>query len=129
MRQLILRVTAKDCIKQTFRAGGKGGQNQNKRDTGVRFIHPPSGAVGEARDERSQGQNTKLAWRRMAESQAMQRWLTQMTSGDVNEIEAAVGSDIRIRTYNAIEGYAKDHRTGKRADLDSVLNGELDLLS
>lgn len=60
-------VTVKDCEVQTFRAGGKGGQNQNKRDTGVRIIHHPSGARGEARDERSQLQNKRLAFTRMAD--------------------------------------------------------------
>jgi protein subunit release factor B len=60
-RELVLSVTLKDCEVQTFRAGGKGGQNQNKRDTGVRIIHHPSGARGEARDERSQLQNKRLA--------------------------------------------------------------------
>lgn len=66
-RELIFSVTLKDCEQQTFRSGGKGGQNQNKRETGVRIIHHPSGARGEARDERSQLQNKKLAFRRMAE--------------------------------------------------------------
>ncbi len=60
-------VTLKDCEVQTFRSGGKGGQNQNKRDTGVRIIHHPSGARGEARDERSQLQNKRLAFKRMAD--------------------------------------------------------------
>lgn len=60
-RRRILSVTIKDCEVQTFRCGGKGGQNVNKRDTGVRIIHPPSGARGEGRDERSQWMNKKLA--------------------------------------------------------------------
>lgn len=30
-----LSITINDCDVQTFRAGGKGGQNQNKRDTGL----------------------------------------------------------------------------------------------
>lgn len=66
-RQLMFSVTLKDCEVQTFRSGGKGGQNQNKRDTGVRIIHHPSGARGEARDERSQLQNKRLAFKRMAD--------------------------------------------------------------
>lgn len=66
-RELLFSVTLKDCDVQTFRAGGKGGQNQNKRDTGVRIIHRASGARGEARDERSQLQNKRLAFKRMAE--------------------------------------------------------------
>lgn len=71
-RVKILSITQADCIMQTFRAGGSGGQNQNKRDTGVRYIHPPSGARGESREERSQWQNRKAAWRRMAESKEFQ---------------------------------------------------------
>jgi protein subunit release factor B len=72
MRTRILSVTIADCDVQTFRAGGSGGQNQNKRDTGVRIIHRASGARGEARDERSQWQNKKLAWKRMAASPKFQ---------------------------------------------------------
>jgi protein subunit release factor B len=68
-RHRILSVTIHDCEVQTFRSGGKGGQNQNKRDTGVRIIHHPSGARGESREERSQLQNKRAAFRRMVESQ------------------------------------------------------------
>jgi protein subunit release factor B len=68
MRERILSVTLADCRVDTFRAGGKGGQNQNKRETGVRITHRASGAVGQSREERSQLQNKKQAFRRMAES-------------------------------------------------------------
>lgn len=80
-RQHLFRVTAKDCRMDTFRAGGKGGQNQNKRDTGVRFTHAPSGAVGESREERSQLQNKRKAWRRMAESKEFQAWARRVALG------------------------------------------------
>ncbi|CPT90766.1 peptide chain release factor 1 [Mycobacteroides abscessus] len=59
----------------TFRSGGKGGQNQNKRETGVRITHEPSGAVGESREERSQLQNKQSAFRRMANSPKFQLWV------------------------------------------------------
>lgn len=71
-RRRILSVTVHDCVVQHFRSGGSGGQNQNKRDTGTRIIHPPSGAIGTARDERSQWQNKKLAWQRMLASPQFQ---------------------------------------------------------
>lgn len=80
MKNLIFSVTIKDCEVQTFRSGGKGGQNQNKRDTGVRIIHHPSGAVGESREERSQLQNKRNAWRRMAESPKFKLWIRIQTS-------------------------------------------------
>jgi hypothetical protein len=78
-RQHVLRVTISDCETQTFRSGGKGGQNQNKRDTGVRVIHHPSGARGESREERSQLANKKKAFRRMAESKEFQTWARIIT--------------------------------------------------
>jgi peptide chain release factor 2 len=112
---------------QTFRAGGKGGQNQNARDTGVRVIHRPSGAVGESREERRQLQNKKRAFRRMGESAAFHRWA--LAHIDINAVEEACGSDIRIRTYNAIDNFVKDHRTGvKTSQVTEVLDGDLDLL-
>jgi len=80
-RERIFSVTLADCETQTFRAGGKGGQNQNKRDTGVRIIHHPSGARGESREERSQLQNKKAAFRRMAESWQFRRWVAEQLAG------------------------------------------------
>lgn len=74
-RELLFSVTLDDCRVDTFRSGGKGGQNQNKRDTGVRVVHEPSGAVGESREERSQLQNKKAAFRRMVESPQFKFWV------------------------------------------------------
>lgn len=77
-RELVLSVTIADCVVQTFRAGGKGGQHQNKTDSGVRIIHPPSGARGESREHRSQLQNKRTAWGRMARSPAFTAWRTRV---------------------------------------------------
>lgn len=73
-RQKVLTVKLSDLERQTFRSGGPGGQNQNKRDTGVRLVHRPSGAVGESREERTQLQNQNIAFKRLAESHAFWVW-------------------------------------------------------
>jgi protein subunit release factor A len=73
-RRLLFSLTKKDFIRQTFRAGGKGGQNQNKVESGVRFIHPESGAVGESREHRTQGQNQKAAFHRLLETKKFKLW-------------------------------------------------------
>lgn len=81
-------MTIHDCEVQTFRSGGKGGQNQNKRDTGVRVIHHPSGARGESREERSQLQNKRSAFLRMIQSKEFQLWL-RIETGRIAVIEDA----------------------------------------
>lgn len=78
-RQLVLSVTNDDIEWQFFRAGGKGGQAQNKTSSGARCIHADSGARGESREERSQLQNRRAAFRRMVESSAFQAWLRKET--------------------------------------------------
>lgn len=94
MRNKVLTVTIHDCDLQTFRSGGKGGQNQNKRDTGVRIIHRPSGAVGESREERRQLQNKRTAWKKMANSLKFKLWVNKM-SGQDTLVEVQVAESIR----------------------------------
>lgn len=76
-RQHVLTVTKADLDIQTFRAGGPGGQHQNKTDSAVRIIHRESGAVGESRSDRSQHVNKRLAFRRMTESLKFRAWIAR----------------------------------------------------
>lgn len=76
-RDLLFSVKLSDCVVETKRGHGKGGQNRNTRDTAVRIVHPPSGAVGESQEERSQLQNKRVAFARMARSAKMRVWLAR----------------------------------------------------
>lgn len=76
-KEHLFSVTKKDLEIQTFRSGGKGGQHQNKVNSGVRIVHRDSGAVGECREERSQHRNKKIAFRRMVNSKEFQLWLNR----------------------------------------------------
>ncbi len=75
MKKLLFSVTKKDFEIQTFRSGGPGGQNQNKVSSGVRLIHRASGAIGEARDSRSQLNNKKAAFSRLVNSPKFKAWI------------------------------------------------------
>lgn len=53
------------CRIETFMAGGKGGQHQNRTESGVRLTHLPTGVVVTAREERSQHRNKAAALARL----------------------------------------------------------------
>jgi len=53
------------CRVETFMAGGKGGQHQNKTESGVRLVHLPTGLVVTSREERSQYRNKSIALERL----------------------------------------------------------------
>ena len=55
------------CRVETFSAGGKGGQHQNRTESGVRLVHLPTGVVATAREERSQHRNKAIALGRLRE--------------------------------------------------------------
>ena len=92
MRELAFSITLSDCRVDTFRSGGKGGQNQNKRDTGVRITHIASGAVGESREERSQLQNKRNAFSKMVKHPAMQFYIHTR----LKEIEFGKSAEERV---------------------------------
>jgi len=100
-------VSIHDCEVQTFRSGGSGGQNQNKRDTGVRVIHHPSGARGESREERSQLQNKKTAFMRMIKTPKFDLWLRIETGRTVvaeNNLDNFTISDHEVKIEVRVGG-------------------------
>ena len=57
-----------ECDVETFRAGGPGGQHQNKTESGVRLTHRPTGITVTARESRSQHRNRERALDRLREA-------------------------------------------------------------
>ncbi|GLH82415.1 peptide chain release factor H [Bradyrhizobium sp. SSBR45G] len=66
MPQQVPALAAADVRFESFRAGGPGGQHQNKTESAVRAVHLPSGLTAIARDGRSQHRNKALALARLA---------------------------------------------------------------
>ena len=48
-----------------FKGSGPGGQNRNKRETGIRVKHLQTGVIASATERRSQGQNLSAAFERL----------------------------------------------------------------
>ena len=69
-------------VFDTFRSGGKGGQNVNKVETGIRAIYLPTGQAVVCTEERSQYANKQKAVRRLQEM--IQRDNQQKKAGEKN---------------------------------------------
>lgn len=108
-RQPLVSVTASDCRWEYFRGTGAGGQKRNKTSNCARCTHEPSGAVGEARDSRSQRDNREVAFGKMVRSEKFKTWL-RLECARVTGKEAQINDDVDRQMRGGIRVERKNER-------------------
>jgi len=124
-----IEIRSDDLERQTFRSGGPGGQHQNKTESGVRYIHLPTGIAAESRSERSQHKNDAMAMQQLKAK--LYRIEEQKRKAEVEKLydekgEVSWGSQIRnyvLQPYTLV----KDTRTEvQTAAVHDVLDGDIE---
>ncbi|MBK8947144.1 MAG: peptide chain release factor 2 [Ignavibacteriae bacterium] len=125
-----IEINPADLRIDTYRSGGKGGQNVNKVETAVRITHIPTNTVAACQSERSQSSN-KINALKLLKSKLYQLELAKQEA--VNEetektkMKIEWGSQIRsyvFHPYNMV----KDHRTNvETSNTQAVMDGDINM--
>ncbi len=129
-------VNPDDVEMQRFHSGGKGGQNVNKVETGVRLIWTgvlsngeKDRVVAECTEERSQLQNREKALVLLkSRIYQLERQIRDAAKNEIEKTKKKIEWGSQIRSY-VFQPYTmvNDHRTElKDTDVMSVMDGHLD---
>jgi len=107
-KKLLFSVGMKDLVMQTFSVGGHGGGGKDTSNSGVRLIHPPSGAVGEGREHRTNTLNRRSAFEKLVASKKFMDWHKIECARRLNQYIPETPEQIRARVDKIVDQGLKD---------------------
>jgi peptide chain release factor 1 len=129
LSQAPMRLLEEDVIFETHVGGGPGGQHKNKTESAVRAKHLPTGLVVSI-NGRDQHTNKRTALEILRKR--VNDLYSKLNHKRTNEVKRSTMGDgsrgEKVRTYNFMDGYCKDHRTGIEVrNVKAIMKGRFDM--
>lgn len=106
-QQLLFSVTAADCNWSYTKGTGAGGQKRNKTSSAVHCTHRASGAHGYSEASRSQHDNKRDAFAKMANTETFKQW---------HQLEISRRTGIEAQIERSVEQELKKTKCEVRVD-------------
>ena len=123
------QIDPSDFKIEWYSGTGAGGQHRNKTQNSIRLTHIPTGLT-ESAQTRSRESSHRLAMEQMIKTLRSSAKYSSLVAQSI-ERRRQMGSGMRgdkVRTYRFQDNIATDNRTGKKAQLSKVMEGNFDLL-
>lgn len=114
----------KDLKIEKVKCQGPGGQHINKTESGCRVTHLPTG-ISTKVCGRNYHRNEKKALKKI-QSLLKEAEREERAAKKKQRRDYKIKNTQTVRTYHFKRGTVKDHRSGKTANLDKFLDGEID---
>jgi peptide chain release factor 1 len=123
------KIDPSDFKIEWYSGTGAGGQHRNKHQNSIRLTHLPTGLVVTSQCRSREASHKEAMDNMIKQLRGNAKYATIVAQSIERKRQMGSGErGDKVRTYRFQDNIATDNRTGKKAPLSKVLEGNFDLL-